>query len=171
MKLSGCRLALASPPCTLQPSPGPPLGCRPRANLRQATERQLICFRLRELASWSTVKEAHRLPASCSVLFRQTRNYLSRRRRTGLLLDLEQSRFISIVTRSHAEIATGVEVINNLGLDALTFLAATVIFVPSFKAIKASPVSCCPNAPRIGLCPFLALVCSRVELIFFKATT
>jgi hypothetical protein len=33
------------------------------------------------------------------------------------------------------------DVINNLGLDTLTFLAATVFVVPTFKAMKASPVT------------------------------
>lgn len=39
------------------------------------------------------------------------------------------------------ELASGVDVINNLGLDTLTFLGATVLIVPAFKSIKQSPVS------------------------------
>lgn len=35
----------------------------------------------------------------------------------------------------------GVEVITDLGMDTLTLLAVTVIVVPAFKFIKASPVS------------------------------
>jgi len=38
------------------------------------------------------------------------------------------------------DVASAVEVINDLGLDTLTFLAVTVFIVPSFKLIKASPV-------------------------------
>ena len=38
------------------------------------------------------------------------------------------------------ELGGAVEVINNLGLDTLTFLAATVLVIPAFKLIKASPV-------------------------------
>jgi hypothetical protein len=38
------------------------------------------------------------------------------------------------------ELASGIEVINNLGLDTLTFLGATVVIVPAFKVIKQSPV-------------------------------
>lgn len=38
------------------------------------------------------------------------------------------------------DVAGAVEVINDLGLDTLTFLAVTVLIVPTFKSIKASPV-------------------------------
>lgn len=38
------------------------------------------------------------------------------------------------------DVADAVEVINDLGLDTLTFLAVTVVIVPTFKSIKASPV-------------------------------
>ncbi|KAH6833132.1 K+ efflux antiporter 3 [Perilla frutescens var. hirtella] len=44
--------------------------------------------------------------------------------------------------RIHAsvDVATAVDVINDLGLDTLTFLAVTVLVVPAFKKIKASPI-------------------------------
>ena len=38
------------------------------------------------------------------------------------------------------DVAGAVQVINDLGLDTLTFLAVTVLIVPTFKSIKASPV-------------------------------
>lgn len=38
------------------------------------------------------------------------------------------------------DVATAVDVINDLGLDTLTFLAVTVLVVPVFKIIKASPI-------------------------------
>ncbi|CAI0448612.1 unnamed protein product [Linum tenue] len=38
------------------------------------------------------------------------------------------------------KVAGAVEVINDLGLDTLTFLAVTVIVVPAFRFIKASPI-------------------------------
>ncbi|CAI0448705.1 unnamed protein product, partial [Linum tenue] len=41
---------------------------------------------------------------------------------------------------SNIEVAGAVEVINDLGLDTLTFLAVTVIVVPAFRFIKASPI-------------------------------
>ncbi|CAN1167484.1 K(+) efflux antiporter 3, chloroplastic [Linum perenne] len=41
---------------------------------------------------------------------------------------------------STSEIAGAVEVINDLGLDTLTFLAVTVVVVPVFRIIKASPI-------------------------------
>ncbi|XP_020682144.1 K(+) efflux antiporter 3, chloroplastic [Dendrobium catenatum] len=45
--------------------------------------------------------------------------------------------------RIHAaiDVASAVDVINDLGLDTLTFLAVTVMVVPAFKLIRASPVS------------------------------
>lgn len=39
------------------------------------------------------------------------------------------------------DVGGAVEVINDLGLDTLTFLAVTVLVVPAFKIVKASPVS------------------------------
>ncbi|KAB2634835.1 K(+) efflux antiporter 3 [Pyrus ussuriensis x Pyrus communis] len=44
--------------------------------------------------------------------------------------------------RTHAglDVASAVDVINDLGFDTLTFLAVTVIIVPAFKIIKASPI-------------------------------
>ncbi|KAK9905227.1 hypothetical protein M0R45_000421 [Rubus argutus] len=38
------------------------------------------------------------------------------------------------------DVATAVDVINDLGFDTLTFLAVTVMIVPAFKIIKASPI-------------------------------
>ncbi|XP_034226785.1 K(+) efflux antiporter 3, chloroplastic isoform X2 [Prunus dulcis] len=38
------------------------------------------------------------------------------------------------------DVAAAVDVINDLGFDTLTFLAVTVIIVPAFKIIKASPI-------------------------------
>ncbi|GAB4853373.1 K(+) efflux antiporter 3, chloroplastic [Ancistrocladus abbreviatus] len=44
--------------------------------------------------------------------------------------------------RLHAalDVASAVDVINDLGLDTLTFLAVTVLIVPAFRVLKASPV-------------------------------
>lgn len=39
------------------------------------------------------------------------------------------------------DVASAIEVINDLGLDTLTFLAVTVMVIPAFKIIRASPVS------------------------------
>ncbi|MCD7470371.1 K(+) efflux antiporter 3, chloroplastic, partial [Datura stramonium] len=41
---------------------------------------------------------------------------------------------------SSLDVASAVDVINDLGLDTLTFLAVTVLVVPAFKTIKASPI-------------------------------
>lgn len=38
------------------------------------------------------------------------------------------------------DVASAVDVINDLGLDTLTFLAVTVLVVPAFKILRASPV-------------------------------
>eukprot|EP00897_Mesotaenium_endlicherianum_P010874 jgi/Mesen1/9815/ME000007S09870 len=54
-----------------------------------------------------------------------------------------QQRGGAMVVRAVAvgpELAGALEVINNLGLDTLTFLVATVLVVPAFKAIDASPI-------------------------------
>ncbi|KAG8645782.1 hypothetical protein MANES_10G091900v8 [Manihot esculenta] len=48
---------------------------------------------------------------------------------------LERSRIYSSV-----DVATALDVINDLGLDTLTFLAVTVVVVPVFKIIRASPI-------------------------------
>jgi hypothetical protein len=39
------------------------------------------------------------------------------------------------------DVASAVDVINDLGSDTLTFLAVTVLVVPAFKIVRASPVS------------------------------
>ncbi|BBN13424.1 K+:H+ antiporter [Marchantia polymorpha subsp. ruderalis] len=46
----------------------------------------------------------------------------------------------SVIVKAQVELAGGMDVIGNLGLDTLTFLAATVLIVPAFKAIKQSPI-------------------------------
>ncbi|CAN6459446.1 unnamed protein product [Victoria cruziana] len=38
------------------------------------------------------------------------------------------------------ELASAIEVMNDLGFDTLTFLAVTVVVVPAFRIIKASPI-------------------------------
>jgi hypothetical protein len=43
--------------------------------------------------------------------------------------------------KAEMEISSAVDVINDLGFDTLTFLAVTVLVVPAFRVIKASPVS------------------------------
>ncbi|KAK4802114.1 hypothetical protein SAY86_000317 [Trapa natans] len=44
-------------------------------------------------------------------------------------------------SRIHAvDVAAAVDVINDLGFDTLTFLAVTVMVVPTFKILKASPI-------------------------------
>lgn len=55
------------------------------------------------------------------------------------------------------DVASAVEVINDLGLDTLTFLAVTVFIVPSFKLIKASPVSSCYYHKRYHVMLFISL--------------
>ncbi|KAL0559812.1 hypothetical protein IC582_000189 [Cucumis melo] len=43
-------------------------------------------------------------------------------------------------TRAALDVAAAVDVINDLGLDTLTFLAVTVVVVPLFRKVKASPI-------------------------------
>lgn len=49
-------------------------------------------------------------------------------------------RWERLKTNAAYDVASAVEVINDLGLDTLTFLAVTVLIMPTFKLIKASPV-------------------------------
>lgn len=41
---------------------------------------------------------------------------------------------------ANLDVSSAIDVINDLGMDTLTFLAVTVIIVPAFKIIKASPI-------------------------------
>ncbi|XP_058081393.1 K(+) efflux antiporter 3, chloroplastic-like isoform X2 [Magnolia sinica] len=43
-------------------------------------------------------------------------------------------------TCAQIDVATAVDVINDLGFDTLTFLAVTVVVVPAFRIFKASPI-------------------------------
>jgi hypothetical protein len=51
------------------------------------------------------------------------------------------------------DLASGaVEVINDLGFDTLTFLGVTVLVVPAFRVIRASPVKYLSPASPHPLC-------------------
>lgn len=45
-----------------------------------------------------------------------------------------------VQTYAGVDVASAVDVINDLGFDTLTFLMVTVIIVPAFRVLKASPV-------------------------------
>ncbi|KAI3435058.1 RCK N-terminal domain-containing protein [Psidium guajava] len=49
-------------------------------------------------------------------------------------------RFERAQIRASIDVASAVDVINDLGMDTLTFLAVTVAVVPTFKILKASPI-------------------------------
>ncbi|KOM31198.1 hypothetical protein LR48_Vigan01g075300 [Vigna angularis] len=53
---------------------------------------------------------------------------------------LYRPRWERLQTNVAYDVAGAVDVINDLGLDTLTFLAVTVIIVPMFKSLKASPL-------------------------------
>ncbi|XP_042508400.1 K(+) efflux antiporter 3, chloroplastic isoform X1 [Macadamia integrifolia] len=61
-------------------------------------------------------------------------------RRGYSVYSCEQSYRGRIRTYAALDVASAVDVINDLGLDTLTFLAVTVIIVPAFKIIRASPI-------------------------------
>lgn len=65
-------------------------------------------------------------------------NKCGERARLGYCRHAKQSRFR---IRASLDVASAVDVINDLGLDTLTFLGVTVLVVPGFRRIKASPVS------------------------------
>ncbi|KAF9616396.1 hypothetical protein IFM89_029650 [Coptis chinensis] len=65
----------------------------------------------------------------------------------GILGEVEQpnkmiriSRFCVRSSIDDVVVASTVDVVNDLGMDTLTFLAVTVIIVPAFKIFKASPI-------------------------------
>ncbi|KAL5706784.1 hypothetical protein ACHQM5_024906 [Ranunculus cassubicifolius] len=64
------------------------------------------------------------------------------------------------------DVAGAVDVINDLGMDTLTFLMVTVIIVPAFKIIKSSPVSFTffnkPEFFRMILCMWLVASVSGI---------
>jgi hypothetical protein len=45
-----------------------------------------------------------------------------------------------VETYAGVDVASAVDVINDLGFDTLTFLMVTVIIVPAFRILKASPI-------------------------------
>ncbi|KAL8060822.1 hypothetical protein ABFX02_02G050100 [Erythranthe guttata] len=51
-----------------------------------------------------------------------------------------QSKRARLRVHASLDVAGAVDVINDLGLDTLTFLAVTVLVVPGFKMIKSSPI-------------------------------
>ncbi|TKY59412.1 K(+) efflux antiporter 3 [Spatholobus suberectus] len=53
---------------------------------------------------------------------------------------LYRPRWERLQTNVAYDVAGATEVINDLGLDTLTFLAVTVLIVPTFKSLKASPI-------------------------------
>ncbi|PHT68368.1 K(+) efflux antiporter 3, chloroplastic [Capsicum annuum] len=60
---------------------------------------------------------------------------------TGVcILKRQKSLKCSFQIYASLDVASAVDVINDLGLDTLTFLAVTVLVVPAFKTIKASPI-------------------------------
>ncbi|GBG71072.1 hypothetical protein CBR_g8371 [Chara braunii] len=46
----------------------------------------------------------------------------------------------SMIAKAGVEIASAIDVINNLGLDTLTFLVTAVLVIPTFKRMNVSPV-------------------------------
>lgn len=66
--------------------------------------------------------------------------YRSKKRNAVENVQTQNLRRSHLVPRAHVDLASGLEVINDLGLDTLTFLAVTVLVIPIFKSIKASPI-------------------------------
>ncbi|TXG54108.1 hypothetical protein EZV62_019364 [Acer yangbiense] len=50
------------------------------------------------------------------------------------------SRWEGFQTNATVDVASAIDVINDLGLDTLTFLGVTVLVVPAFKIARASPI-------------------------------
>ncbi|GER42109.1 glutathione-regulated potassium-efflux system protein [Striga asiatica] len=58
----------------------------------------------------------------------------------GTTLSMNVKKIARLRIHASLDVASAVDVINDLGLDTLTFLAVTVLVVPGFKMIKASPI-------------------------------
>ncbi|PIA48957.1 hypothetical protein AQUCO_01300080v1 [Aquilegia coerulea] len=59
---------------------------------------------------------------------------------SGSQKQIDHKNKFRIYASAGLDVAGAVDVINDLGMDTLTFLAVTVIIVPAFKLIKASPI-------------------------------
>lgn len=72
------------------------------------------------------------------------------------------SRLDGLRTHVTVDVASAIEVINDLGLDTLTFLGVTVLVVPAFKIARASPVRICFKLVLI------VLICSLTIMMFYS---
>ncbi|KAI3786262.1 hypothetical protein L1987_39823 [Smallanthus sonchifolius] len=77
----------------------------------------------------TAAKLSHNAPLLTSSFLGGRRFYILNQRHSG--------RFHMNAT---LDVSGAIEVINDLGLDTLTFLAVTVLVVPAFKIVKASPI-------------------------------
>lgn len=66
--------------------------------------------------------------------------------------------------KAQLDVASAIDVINDLGFDTLTFLAVTVLVVPAFRMIKASPVSVLGSHICLNI---YILVLYRIYIILF----
>jgi hypothetical protein len=114
----------------------------------------------------SAARRARAAPALTSASPRCVLRRVGRTPRYGTTGKKRTRRFGAPRAGMDMDLASGaVEVINDLGFDTLTFLGVTVLVVPAFRVVKASPVkylSPPSSPPRLLLAappPPLALPC------------
>ena len=124
-----------------------------RTRLNKSSHFEILCLHWRSHYVSSSKDRVVHMPSS-SICLRLDRAHFTRsiREKSTLVPScfgcgdrlFSSSRTIGMKRfQLHAvvDVASAVDVINDLGLDTLTFLAVTVLIVPAFKALKASPVS------------------------------
>lgn len=123
-------------------------------SLNKTSHFEILCHRWRSPYASSSKNRSFRMPSSSIICLRperaRVRGSIEEKISTlvpacfgcGELL-FSKSRPIGTKRfRLHvvADVASAADVINDLGMDTLTFLAVTVLIVPAFKALKASPI-------------------------------
>lgn len=123
-----------------------------RTRINKSTHFEVLCLRWHSHYVSSSKDRLVRMPSSSSCLRLDKAHFRGSIREKltsvpacfgcGDLL-FSSSRTIGIKRfQLHAvvDVASAVDVINDLGLDTLTFLGVTVLIVPAFRALKASPI-------------------------------
>nr|ACN27696.1 unknown [Zea mays] len=114
----------------------------------------------------SAARRARAAPALTSASPRCVLRRVGRTPRYGTTGKKRTRRFGAPRAGMDMDLASGaVEVINDLGFDTLTFLGVTVLVVPAFRVVKASPVkfsassapaSCSTSSASSGTSPTLS---------------
>lgn len=133
--LQGCKFVKHKGPF-LACSPAISQVCRYPVNLTLSGNLQVQC-----LSCAISYKTSHNSFVSRCVFERNSLLTSSLYGWRGFSITNHRSaRLASSKIHATLDVAPAVDVINDLGLDTLTLLGVTVLVVPAFKIIKASPV-------------------------------